>query len=204
MAFARDVDLLRYEPEVFAQVRWAGQRIGRVGTGSLVDTELRTDVLDQGVADAGYVVLVDGVAYEIKSITFGGYAVQRIRQIDGGQADPSGTITDARVEGYSFRPQIQAAHRQLMRLIGVEPEDAPRVVANTDPVLELECLSALHIIFAGAAAMSADLGGLERKAEAYRTRLRRARERAVVPLDLDGDGVAEVRRRFAVMHLARG
>jgi hypothetical protein len=113
----------------------------------------------------------------------------------------------------TFRPQVGVVHGQILRMLGIEPED-PRegalgesAVVNPGAVTRLECLGALHLIFAAASAASpggsAGLGYGERAAM-YRERFAAERGRVSVLIDTDGDGQPEAMRRPGVGHLVRG
>ena len=204
MSFARDVDLLRYEPGIFDDVRWAGQRTIAATTGQVTGGALLANGIDDAFMDGGYVVLLGGVAYEMIGKSGQAVMVSLVRWEEGSTWHEDVEFDEINVEGFTFRPQLEAVHGQLMRSVGVEPGDAESVVVNGAAMVEMEAFGALYTIYAGASMLSAELGAYERKAMLYRDRLRSARSRAVVELDLDGDGAVDARRRLGVMQLVRG
>jgi hypothetical protein len=211
--FASDRDLLAYEPNIFRDVMWVGQRLLKA-TGAISGTTLTIsnfDVpLDAAGVGAGSVVTVSGVSYEVLSRSSGTQAtISRLRPEASGSALPPSAVSGVEVVVGTFRPQIRIVHDQLLRMVGIEPSEPDATpsesnILNGSSLAGLECLGALHLIFAAASAASGPDSAFGRRAELYRARFGRERELSAVRLDLDGDGVADATRRFNVMQFVRG
>jgi hypothetical protein len=213
--FASDRDLLVYEPRLFLDVGWLGQRLvlasGSVLSG--VATSATAGFIAAGVS-AGSVLSYAGVSYEVMTVPSATQAVlSRLRASGADAAIPVPDSAAINLEVVTFRPQVGVVHGQILRMLGIEPED-PRegalgesAVVNPGAVTRLECLGALHLIFAAASAASpggsAGLGYGERAAM-YRERFAAERGRVSVLIDTDGDGQPEAMRRPGVGHLVRG
>lgn len=213
--FASDRDLLVYEPRLFLDVGWLGQRLvlaaGSVLSG--VASSATAGFLAAGVA-AGSVLSYAGVSYEVVSVPSATQAA--LSRLRASAVDPAIPVPDSpaiNLEVVTFRPQVGVVHGQILRMLGLEPED-PRAgalgessVVNPGAVTRLECLGALHLIFAAASASSpggsVGLGYVERAAM-YRERFAAERGRVSVLIDADGDGEPESIRRPGVGHLVRG
>jgi hypothetical protein len=211
--FALDRDLLVLEPALLRDVGWAGQRVlDATGTISGATLTLSTgSFADAGVA-AGSVALVDGLAVEILAVasaTEATVSLLRARRDGPGVAPSAATNRPVRV--YTFGPQIEAVHRQILTMAGIDPDATPlgptpplteAAITNPNALVRLEALGALHLIYAGAAAPSSSLAHAQR-AEMYRHRFAEERARVPVFVDLDADGVADARRSLTVTHLSR-
>ena len=95
-----------------------------------------------------------------------------------------------------------------MNLFGLAADD-PEQPLREDAVLSvalaarLETLGTLERVYSAGAAITGNNDMLLLKADHYRRRFAAARERAVVLIDTDGDGFADVRRRLGEAHLIR-
>lgn len=214
MPIATDRDLLILEPTLFREVLWIGQRLVS-GTGSASGTALTMsaqDVLfDAADVGAGNIALVGGTAYEVLDRVSGTVlTISRMRADAGDAAIAVGSASAVEVVVATFGPQIAMVHRQVLRMIGIEP-DAQAVeggateesIINRSEIARLEALGALHLIFSAASSALGPDAALARKAEFYRARFAAERERAAVLLDLDGDGQADATRRLNVVQFIR-
>lgn len=214
MPIATDRDLLILEPTLFREVLWIGQRLVS-GTGSASGTALTMsaqDVLfDAADVGAGNIALVGGTAYEVLDRVSGTVlTISRMRADAGDAAIAVGSASAVEVVVATFGPQIAMVHRQVLRMIGIEP-DAQAVeggateesIINRSEIARLEALGALHLIFSAASSALGPDTALARKAEFYRARFAAERERAAVLLDLDGDGQADATRRLNVVQFIR-
>ncbi len=127
--FATDRDLLAIEPNVFRDAGVAGQRLlkGACDIGGTTLTLTAQDV-DFAAADIGpgHVALVDGTPYEvIARLTSTTATISRIRAGAADPVQPPSPATGKPVEIWTFAPQIAAAHRLLLRMLGIDPEDPP-------------------------------------------------------------------------------
>lgn len=208
-----DVDLLRLDPSLFRDVVWLGQRLTR-GTVSIVGTTLTAVGADvpfdaAGVAP-GHVCTVDGASYEVVERTGPTtLTLSRVRPPGESGALPPAPVTNRLMHVVTFAPQRAIAHRQVMRLFGIDPEWAapgePTLasVLNPGSLVRLEAMAALHAIYAAAGASAGAGTDLAARADRWLTLFRRDRDNAGAVLDLDGDGLPDAIRRAGVVPLMR-
>lgn len=201
------------EPGVVRDAGWAGQRVldvnGSVSgttltisSGSFVDSEV----------DAGSVALIDSLAVEVVSRTSATQAVVSLLRSDAtGAAVAPPVETNRPVKVYTFGPQLAMVHRQVLSMIGIDPDGGSNgdqldesAVTNPGALVRLEALGALHLIYAAAAAPGRGGQGMADRAALYKERFGAERERVVATIDTDGDGIAEVSRRPSVFSMTRG
>lgn len=208
--FASDRDLLVIEPGVLRDAAWAGQRVLDT-TGSVSGTALTIasgSLIDAGI-DAGSVILIDSLPVEV--VTRDSATACTVSLLRGDTASPAlgpGTASGRPVRAYTFAPQLAMVHRQVLAMIGIDPDaqgglDAS-AVTNPGALVRLEALGALHLLYASAAAPGRGGEAMSARAEAYRDRFARERERVVALIDTDGDGIAEAARRPSVFAMTRG
>lgn len=215
MSFANDVLLLTLEPALFRDVAWVSQRLV-LGTGSCTGTVLTMasqDVLfDAAGVQAGNVVLVAGTAYEVIARVSGTVlTISRLRSSADDALIPASGSTGAEISVPTFAPQITMVHRQVLRMIGIEP-DVPEqeesigvsAIVNPEALARVEALGTLHLVYAGASSALGPESPLARKAEFYRQRFADERQRAVAMIDTDGDGRPDAVRRLNILALVRG
>jgi len=211
--FATDRDLLVLEPTVFNDVGWVGQRLVKT-TGSISGTTLTvaaTPDLEQVDVRGGHVALVNDVPYEvIERLSPTELTVSRLRSGSDGAVLPPAEITDAPVEVHTFGPQIALVHGQVLRAVGIEPDEpadpgapAEEDITNPAALARLEALGALHLVFSAAAALAPVGSSQEARAALYRDRFAAERRRVVARLDLDGDGLPDATRRPNVVQFMR-
>ena len=215
--FASDRDLLMYEPRLFLDTVWVGQRIvsatGVVVSGVLVVSGAMFTSI--GI-EAGHVVNYKDASYEVVQVltdTQLGLSIPRASIDDPVILAPNSASTTVRI--HTFRHQLLIVHEQILRMIGIEPEIEPgsgemvvteSSIVNPGALRRLEALGALHLIYA-AASVAGPLGEgsvYADRAAMYRERFAAERERVNVLIDADGDGKADASRRPTVMHLVRG
>lgn len=211
MAFASNRDLVILEPNLFRDIAFAGQRLINASDGVVSGTTLTSASSDFEAAGvgAGDVVLIADVPAEVvtrDSPT--ALTVSRLRPDVSGPAIAPSPGTNLRIEIVNFGPQIELVHRQVMRTVGIEPDDPNGVVSvamviNGSMVAHIEALGTIYMLMAGASALIGRDGVLWNKAKLYRDRFDGARQRARVELDLDSDGVAEVTRFMNVVQFTR-
>lgn len=217
MAFATDRDVLALEPRVFEEASWASQRLVS-GVGSVSGTALTLESggpgFDEAGVGAGSVVIVDGVPLEvIERVSASVLTVSRVRADAGDAPVVPSAVSGVSVEVPTLGPQLEIVHRQVLSMAGVEASEAvwlpegavtaASVVASPGCALA-EALGALHLAYAALASAGRAGEGFAAKAACYRERFGDARRRAEVVLDLDGDGVADARRRLNAVRLTRG
>ncbi|MBL8760367.1 MAG: hypothetical protein JNL50_03610 [Phycisphaerae bacterium] len=211
--FATDRDLLAIEPNVFNEVSWVGQRLvkgtGDVDDGVLTLTTFDRDFVVAGV-DAGHVVLVSNVAYEVlERVSATEVAVSRLRaSVDGAAIWPA-DVVGAGVEVRTFGPQVGVTHDLVLRLLGIEGSATPEglgesAVVNGAALARVEALGALHLVYAAAGSLSGPGTALWERGEMYRRRFAAERQTAAARVDTDGDGVADATRRMNVVWFVRG
>ncbi len=216
--FASDRDLLAREPVLFEDVSWAAQRLV-VGTGTVSGTTLTMtagpSLTAQGVA-AGMVALVtqsDGARQgveivEVTSSTAATVSLVRARSDDA--VIPPTAVVGAAVSIVTLSPQIELVHRQVLQMAGIEGDGragtdvlAESAITNGAALVQVEALGALAMVLGSLAASSPDGGGLARRAAHFRTAYEVARRRAIVEVDLDGDGLPDAARRLNGLVLER-
>lgn len=216
--FASDRDLLIFEPNLFRDVGWLGQRLLK-GTGSISGTTLTISAFDVGFdaagIAAGHIVTVDGVAYEVLARLSASQAtISRLRAMADDPALPPSAVTGKETFIVSFAPQLAQVHGQVIRMLGIEPQDPvlPGVpgtpteasITNPEALRTVEALGALFLIYAAASALAGSAGDSSERAEWYRRRFMQERERIAVRLDVDGDGLPDATRRLAMGQWVRG
>ncbi|RNC80448.1 MAG: hypothetical protein ED559_01145 [Phycisphaera sp.] len=215
--FAQDRDLLVYEPRLFLDVVWVGQRLvsetGTVASGVVVAAG--ADFAAAGVG-AGHVLNFKEASYEVVQrlgSTQLAISVPRVSVDDPVILPPDSASTTVRV--YTFAHQMQQVHDQILRMLGIEPEVdfAPgerRVteesIVNPGALRRLEVFGTLHLVFSAASAsgVGGETGTFADRAEMYRKRYQDERERVSALIDTDGDGVADATRRPSVTRFLRG
>ncbi len=212
MAFATDRDLPAIEPNVFRDLAWLGQRlisgVGDVSGTTLTLTSFDHDFVNANI-DSGAVVLIAGVAHEVLSRTDA--TNTEVSKIRGSKADPA-IPPDAGVGleilVYTFAPQLEMVHREVLRLAGIEPADEQASpgkadIVNPEALIPLEAFGALHLAYSAGGALSGRDSHLASRAAMYMGLVGRERARVKVELDLDHDGVADTTRRLNVVQLLR-
>ncbi len=206
--FAKDRDLYVLEPGLHKDVAWFGQRLLNA-IGSLVGTTLtmNTGSLSSGGVAAGYVVIFDGVALEVVSVESDTQATVSLMRGDvGGSAIAGVSASSKSTVVYGYSPQVGIVHRQVLAMIGLDVDEDgfdESVVTNPGALVRLEALGALHLIYAAAGAPGRAGEKFDQRAKMYKERFASERERVVAMIDLDGDGVAETKRRPNLFVLTR-
>lgn len=214
--FATDRDLLVYEPRLFLEVAWLGQRLLRA-TGPI--SSGGATLLGQNLAEAGVgvgsVASFGEASYEVISLpTSNRMELSRVRAATGDPQVPPVDVASTLIEVVTFRPQMGVVHGQILRMLGLEPEDpgasalTESAVVNPGALTRLESLGTLHLVFSAAAASSASVsvGGswAVQRSVMYRERFAAERARVSVLIDTTGDGEPDATRRPGVGHLVRG
>jgi hypothetical protein len=216
--FCLDIDLLRYEPDLFGTLRLPAQVKAAGAAGVLSGTALSDAGADFESAQvaAGDVVYLAGGAgaidgpFEITertSATALGVSILRAEPTDEAIAPPA---TEEAVTWHiaTFAPQIVDVSYALCERFGLSPGDPSTTVTATD-LLSVEplrraaamaALSRIYTIWAGRPA-----GEVWRiKARDYAELYEEACQRCHVALDVGGDGVSEEIRTTGSFRLRRG
>jgi hypothetical protein len=212
--FATDRHLLILEPNLVRDVSWVGQRLVK-GTGDIAGTTLTMTDQDIGFdlvgVEPGHVVVAGGVAYEIVQVLDADQlTISRMRPDDDGAILPPSPATGVTVELPTFRPQLAMVHAQVLRMLGIDPDEVPTPgviteasITNGESLALFEALGVLHLVFTAAAALSGADSPPAYKANLYRERFAAERGRVAARIDTDGDGRADATRRPSVIIAAR-
>ena len=198
--FAMDRDLYVLEPGLHKDVGWFGQRLINA-LGSLVGTTLTmtTGSLSESGISAGHVVIFDGVALEVVSVESETQATVPLMRADTASVAIPGVSASVRsVKVFGYGPQLGIVHRQVLAMIGLDVDKVgfdESVVTNPGALVRLEALGALHLIYSSAGAPGRAGEKFDQRAKMYKERFASERERVVAMIDLDGDGIADVKRR---------
>lgn len=206
--FAADRDLLIFEPSVFSDLAFLGQRLS-AGSGEVSEFTLSTftpDVpFDAAGIDTGFVAVINAAPHEVIART--GPLELSISRLRARREDPPIPPIPDSAAAYtvvSFRPQIRAAHESLLRAIGIEP-DAPNLprtpspadITNPSAFRRVEALGALALIYNAAGAMRPDDDPLNQRARRYTAWFNLERERLTVLIDTNGDGLPDAIRKVS-------
>lgn len=215
--FATDSDLLMYEPRLFLDVVWIGQRIaavsGLVTSGIAVAPGVSFNSI--GIMPGHVLNYKDG-SYEVVQVlgpTQLGISVPRASSDDPAVLAPDTATTPMKI--YTFRHQMVQVHDQILRMLGIEPELEAQEgeslvtesnILNPSALRRLEALGTLHLIFSAASAsgVGGDASSFAERAEMYRQRYADERGRVSALIDTDGDGKPDATRRPSVMRFVRG
>lgn len=211
MNFSTDVDLVRLEPNVFGEVVMMSQQRLRVTDGAMSGTTMTSagaNFVAAGV-DAGSVVLVGGVAYEVVSRTDANTLVvslPRVSDEDPAVVGLSGTGLE--VVHRTFALQAAIVRGLLLRLAGID-EDGPEGGLTGESVVSggvmsrLEAMGTLELVYWAAAAVVGENEGVRAKAERWRKAFNETLRGATVWIDRDGDGVGDERLSLGTVRLSR-
>ncbi|MFN0131218.1 MAG: hypothetical protein ACKVW3_01595 [Phycisphaerales bacterium] len=209
MSLATDRDLLVFEPNLFRDIAWLSQRLVKA-TASISGTTLTISAYDVDLAGAGigpgHVVVVDGAPFEIiERLTATTATVSRLRDDPEGSPITPTPMSSKPATIHTFAPQLGMVRDQVLRLVGLEPADESRVT-NPDALKRLVALGALHLAYTAASAAGGEQGWSGKawtRGQLYLQRFSDERQRAEAQIDLDGDGIADTRRRPNVGQLVR-
>jgi hypothetical protein len=211
--FSADRHLLSLEPNLFRDVAFLAQTLA-LTSGSLSAGTLTLDdpvPTGPGAVERGGVALVGRTALEILTVSSSTSLIVSLSRPDptGPQILPANRAADP-VAITSFRPQLAIIHRQLLAMLGINPDAAPAPgivteadILNPQDLSLVESLGALHLIYSAAAAALSDTSPQARRAEMYRQRFNEERWRARAEIDLNADGAADATRTLNVSHLVR-
>ena len=212
--FASDRDLLVYEPNLFRDVGWLGQRLVN-GTGSISGSTLTMSsqdvAFDAAGVTAGHVVVVAGTAYEVMTRVSGtALTISRLRDDTSSAGLPPSAATSQAAMVPTFIPQIAVAHRQVLRMLSIEPQDpvqadVPGQSAITNPgaLTRLVCFGTLAIVWDAAGIVGGPASDAGQRAGMYRARFLEERRRVGVRIDEDGDGVVDATRSVGTFTIVR-
>ncbi len=203
--FSTDADLLSCEPGVFVDLVLPNQQKRRV-------TDAAVDALTVTSAAGGF-----------SNLNAGDVAVIGSGEVDAaafaiGAIDDDHTLTLETAPSHlaatsgltlmvrTFGPQRDFIHAQLMRCVGIDPDGDEldeSAVVSTGLMRRLEVLGTLWRAYRAAHALVGDNSAVEAKAAQYEHHFNRALTGAVVGIDTNGDGVADVQRTPGAGRLVR-
>lgn len=206
--FSTDADLLAYEPDVFTDLPFAAQRTLRITDGEVSAAQLTSATGGFAALSPDDVLVLNAGAPDALAMS-----------VESVESDTSLTFTMApvglalssvlTVEGRTFRPQAAVVYEELLRAVGVDPDDPASEfdgddIVSTELMRRLEVLGTLAGAYAAAISPCGENARVERKAVDYRKRFERAIRGARVLIDTDGDGEADLWRSPGVGRLVRG
>lgn len=209
-----DRDLLVFEPHLFRDIAWSGQQLVR-GSGVITESTLIFTDADLGPAAAGlaagHVAVHAGTSLEVLGrVSDLEYTVSRVRSDPADPVLQPANAPDAPVLVATFAPQIRAAHDRVMRLVGIEPagplipgQPEESQITNAQALRPLVALAALEIIFRAAGSLLDESHPILQRARMYAGLFEAHRERTVVHIDSNGDGIPDCVRRLNGSPLAR-
>ncbi|MBI1370305.1 MAG: hypothetical protein GC162_16850 [Planctomycetes bacterium] len=200
--FSTDGDLLAYEPNVFAELPFASQRLLKVTDASVSGSIVTSETGGFASLGAGNVVMLEGNAYAVAVVTD-----DHTLELTAAPVGLSAT-EDLTLIVPTMRPQAAVVHDELLRAVNIHMDD-PAEELDEDAIVSvtlmkrLEAIGTLSRAYAGAIALVGDNKEINAKAERYRLRFTRALASAQVLIDTDGDGEADVWRSPGVARLVR-
>ena len=214
--FSCDVDILKYEPILFGELRLPGQILS-AGTGGVLNgtsfTAANAEFVSASVCSGEVIYLQSGDglldgAFEIVSVdsaTQLTVSVVRSDSSDEPIAPPAAADISYRI--CTFGPQASEVGFQLTEYYGLSPGDAASDI-DAEDILDREVLKRASV-FAVISTVYATLAdGVEnenfwKKSLYYKKLFEQARERCRLNIDIGGDGKADVTRAGGIVRLAR-
>jgi hypothetical protein len=203
--FSKDVDLVKFEPGLFAEANFGGQVLGKGTNGIISGTSFSAaggDFINRGVTAGGVIFLqsLDGsinAAYEITAVDS---ATQLTISVVRGDAEMApiavGTASGLIYRIMTFMPQAAEALYEITSWFGLRPGMAQATygVEDISDATPLHLLSAYRVL----AMVFGTLGGTEDEKKTYTQKeafymklYKEARGRARITLDAEHDGVTE-------------
>jgi hypothetical protein len=217
MIYCNDVDLLRWEPQLFRDAAMASQVLlsgsgdlngtaFTIASGSFSDSAVRAgDVitLEAPIAASLAVVAVVSDTELTVSVLQGD-----LFPSDGSAVTPvgAGLATGVGFSVRTFMPQARIVSQMLRQAVGVELPgnfDPPPAILTPEAMTRPCVLGTLQMIYSAMAAVAGDSAMLAVHADLYRRLYGRALRTMAVDLDTNGDGVADLRRSPGVVCLIR-
>jgi hypothetical protein len=215
MPLTTDTHLLRFEPNLFADILWLSQRLVKA-TGSISATTLTISAFDTNFDNAqlasGMVILINAVPHEVISKLSATTA--QLSRLRAAETDPILTpapVTGAEVILHTFRQQIEILSDQAFRILGLNPaQPATDASGNPSPVItdptaleRYTTLATLAAIYLSAAEMQSPDGQQSRRAQRYQHLATLERQNLAAQIDTNADGNPDATRRANVVPLIR-
>ncbi len=205
--FINDAELLAYEPNAFIDLPYTSQQLFRTEDATIDQQTVTSAVggFDGLAAQQVAVIGCETVPHSAHAIA----AIDSDTQLTLVTA-PVGLAqtTNLTLSVRSFGPQIGLVHAELMRALGLDPDNPDNTlnesaVISQGTVMRLEALGALWLAYNAAASLAGDNRTVREKAEHYRLRYRAAMHSVTVLIDTDGDGRADLCRRPGTVEFRR-
>lgn len=205
--FITDGSLLAYEPELFTDLPFAALRTLKVTDGALEGARVLSATGGFETLAAGDVLLIRGGPSDRGAC----FVIQQINDDSDLLLEraPAGlpAASGLTIEGRTLRPLIMTVHAELLRALGMDPDDPQSpdesTIVSVQVMRELEALGTLSRAYAAAVVGAGMNGVMIDKARAYQARFATALRGARVLLDTDGDGEPDVWRSLGVVELTR-
>jgi hypothetical protein len=202
MPFITDIDLLRLEPALFTQAAGQDTLLLSAGDGVISGSTLSSAGSDFAAAgiDEGHVILAGAEALEVDERSSAtALLVSRPRKDSTHSRIAPAAGTGLAITVRTFARAIGRAQAAMLAALGRGSEDElieESMIVNDDAVAAwLAQQVAAQILAAASAAEPAD-AALSAMAAFHQRQARSATHRAVIELDLDGDGEMDAVRRL--------
>ncbi|MGF1632593.1 MAG: hypothetical protein ACFCVE_01980 [Phycisphaerae bacterium] len=208
MTYCTDIDLLHWEPTLFAEAGFAAQTLFTgeatlagtaltIASGSFTDAQVQAGqvaLLTAGAFVGAFPIATVDSATQLTISTF----YDRYEQEPVSPAAPSSVTVSVR----TFWPQREVISRMIDEAAGLDAA-AGQTILPGDGVRRACVLGSLRMIFNILDAASENTPQWGYRAGLYMNLYRRALRAATVQIDTNGDGVADVRRKLSLLELVR-
>lgn len=205
MAIINDTDLLLIEPSLFTDASVAAITVDENDDATITDTSLSSAGSDfyESSVTAGQVIVVNGEPLEIVSMQSKSQLEVSGRRLPEGVPVPPGDGTGLSFVVRTFMRHVEDAELWLARALGLDAADPATPltsadVINYDELADLVSYRVIATAFAQSAAAAPSDASLRDRAELYDRMASEVKQLVTALIDLDGDGVADERRRLAV------
>lgn len=214
--FCTDSDLLLWEPNLLSEAAIAAQTLiagsaDLAGTtltlssGALIDAHVEADqvvVLGGAISGCYPIVSVDSATAMTLSILYEGVAGDAEPKVPSGIGSATGLTFSVR----TFWAQRRVTSELLGQAIGLTPgteAEATTTILNPEALRRACVLGTIHMIYSilSAAVEAPEVYAI--RTDLYQRLFRRELRNAIVHLDCDGDGRADIVRRLNVVTLKR-
>ncbi len=215
MNYCTDIDLLQWEPRIFADAVIASQTLA-TGTGDLAGTSFTIasgSFTDAKVAAFGVIALSGAVAGCYPILSVDNATTLTLSTVHEPWSDESpgsaGVIGTATGLGYvirTFSPQAGIVSEMLRQAVGIVPgtgDESTITILNPTALRRACVMGTLWMVYGAMAAMASEPAVYAGRADQYEHLYRRALRNVKVELDWNGDGVVDERRSLNVLTMAR-
>jgi len=216
LLFSSDVDLAKYEPNVFGSWYLSSQVLCGGANGIVAGTQFTASGVDFTAAQisAGNVIWLESVdgtikgAFEVvETIDSTHLTVSVLRTSSEQAAIPIGSASGMTWRIVTYGPQAYEVLWQLSQKLGLSPgcvsEQSVDDIVTVEPLRQASVFGILAAVFEALYTGADGQTVLLEKKEYYQWRYEKAVERLTVTVDTDGDGDADKSVRPSVVQLAR-